>query len=506
MRIIKNILLAISLFFGATSCSDNFLTLSPTDMIVEDNFFLSLSDAETALMGVYGVLQTEPGFTNVNDAADVEWSITGDMYEMDGSAGRIEIHSLALPATNGILLNIYTTAYQGISRANMVISKVANMEDSDGEERDRIVGQAKFIRALFYYRLVTYFGGVPLIVEPLDANSNLQIPRSAASDIWQQIETDLLEAKAVLPPQWTGSDVGKVTSGACKALLSKAYLWQGRYSDVIAMTEEIFEEGIYRLLPEFRSVFLETNENNAEILFSTQFQEGATTEGNELVKRTAPRGAPAEFTGGAAWSNYVPQQHWVDSHEKDENGEIIDRRYWSTIIGPGETHQDITGFTMPLNVPEGWSKSGYIMTKYWQKPTLQRSGVNPPVIRFSEILLNYAEALNEEGNSAEAIKQINLVRTRAGLSDLPLDLDQAAVLDAIFAERRKEFIWEPTGGFSDLNRRGRFIEFIKNEKPNYEQLSVDQKPYLHTHPIVFPIPREAWNRNKALEQNPHYSF
>src|SRR5690606_41984893 len=126
--ILITILLALALFVGASSCSDTFLTLSPTDMIVEDNFFLSVADAETALMGVYGVIQPEPGFTNVNDAADVEWSITGDMYEMDGSAGRVAIHSLALPATNGMFLNIYTTAYQGISRANMVISKVANME------------------------------------------------------------------------------------------------------------------------------------------------------------------------------------------------------------------------------------------------------------------------------------------------------------------------------------------------------------------------------------------
>ena len=224
------------------------------------------------------------------------------------------------------------------------------------------------------------------------------------------------------------------------------------------------------------------------------------------MKRTAPRGAPAEFTGGAAWSNFVPQQHWVNAHEKDASGKIKDKRYWASIIGPGEKHQDMPAFVMPANVPAGWSRSGFIMTKYWQKPTLNNSGVNPPVIRFAEILLNYAEALNELNQSAKAIGEVNKIRTRAGLDNLPTTLNKSQTLDAIFKERRLEFIWEPTGGFSDLNRSGRFLKFIEQERPNYADLNVAQKPWLKTTPIVFPIPRDAWDRNKALEQNQHYSY
>jgi hypothetical protein len=146
------------------------------------------------------------------------------------------------------------------------------------------------------------------------------------------------------------------------------------------------------------------------------------------------------------------------------------------------------------------------MTKYWQKPTVNNSGVNPPILRFAEALLNYAEALNETGRSEDAMIQVNKIRQRAGLADKPLNLSQDEVLDAIFYEKRMEFIWEPAGAFSDLNRRGRFIDFIRENRPNIGELEIDQKPWLFTNPIRFPIPREAWDRNKSLEQNEHYTF
>lgn len=493
-------------FFILISCGDKFLSLSPKDTLTEESFYLNESDAQAGLTGVYSILQREETFSNVRDAADVEWAIAGDMYEMDGSANRIELHTLAFPATNTILRDMYVGAYLGVSRANMVINKVGGMENISEEAKKLITAQAKFLRALFYYRLVTYWGGVPLITETLDASSNLEVPRAGAAEIWNLIETDLLEAKESLPKTWTGNDLGKASAGSALGLLIKAALWQEKYEDVVSYAEALIGQGIYGLVPKFRDVFSEENENNEEILFSTQFRPSQDAEGNNLVKRTAPRGAPSEFTGGAAWSNFVPQQHWVNAFEKDMQGKIIDQRYWQVIIGPGEPHQNMPAFVMPKDVPAGWSKTGYIVTKYWEKPTINNSGINAPIMRFSEALLNYAEALNEVGRSSDAVSQINMVRQRAGLNTLSSNLGKEEILDAIFKERRMEFIWEPTGGFSDLNRRGRFIDFIKKERPNINELNIDQKPWLHTRPILFPIPREAWDRNKALVQNPNYTF
>lgn len=497
-------LIGTSLILSA--CGNDFLTLTPRDRLTDENFFLTQTDAESALIGVYGQLQPNETFGVSIDAADIEWAMSGDLYEMDGSAARIEIHTLNLPASNTKIRDVYQQAYLGVSRANFTIDGVAQMEDLDPDVKALILAQAKFLRGIFYYRLVNYFGGVPLVLESLDATSEMEIPRASAAEVWQQVETDLREAADVLPAQWEGKDLGRATTASALGFLAKAYLWQEKWSEAIAVSEEIEDLGIYALEEDYRDVFLEDNEHNPEILFGTQFRGGNDGEGSNIVYRTAPRGAPAEFTGSGAWSNFVPQSHWVDAFETDGSGKIIDERYWRAIIGPGEPHQDMPSFSMPDRVPDGWSKSGYILTKYWQKATIGMSGVNAPVLRYAEVLLNFAEALNEEGRSTEAMEKVNLIRSRAGLAAKPLSLDKSAVLDAIFYERRMEFIWESAGAFSDLNRRGRFLDFIKENRPNYEALQVDSKPWLQTQPILLPIPREAWERNKLLEQNPGYTF
>lgn len=497
------LLISIGIF---SSCTKDFLTLTPKDQLTDANFFQTEKDAQAALTGVYGQLQPNETYGVSIDAADIEWAMSGDLYEMDGSAARIEIHSLNLPASNTKIRDLYSQTYIGVSRANLTISSVSKMEGLNEDAKAKIVAQAKFLRAIFYYRLVNYFGGVPLVLEALDASSNMEIPRASAADVWAQVEKDLNEAIAVLPVSWQGNDLGRVTKGAALGFLAKTYLWQEKWADAVRVSEEINALGIYNILPNFRDVFLETNEGNAEMLFATQFRGGNDGEGSNIVYRTAPRGAPAVFTGSGAWSNFVPQTHWVAAFEKDQNGRIKDDRYWRAIIGPGEPHQDMAAFVMPTSVPAGWSKSGYILTKYWQKATIGNSGVNAPVLRYAEVVLNYAEALNEVGRSQDAMIQVNRLRTRAKLDPKPLTLGKAAVLDAIFYERRMEFIWESAGAFSDLNRRGRFLDFIRDNRPNYQTLDVANKPWLQTQPILLPIPREAWERNRALEQNPHYTF
>jgi len=116
----------------------------------------------------------------------------------------------------------------------------------------------------------------------------------------------------------------------------------------------------------------------------------------------------------------------------------------------------------------------------------------------------YAEALNEVGRQADAIEQVNLIRTRAKLDPNPLDLSQEEVLAAIFNEYRFEFMWKPVGGFGTLNRRGRFLDYLEENFEDFESLEVDQKPWVQTQPILMPIPNTAYQTNKALEQNPGY--
>ncbi len=497
----------LTLLIGLSSCGDDFLTLTPTDVLTDRNFFQNESQAQSALIGVYGTLQDQYAFRNVRNAAAIEWCMSGGVYDMDQSANRVELHTLNLPPSNSIVTGIYEAAYRGIRQANIVIGRVSKMKSIEDQKKSLIIAQAKFIRGIYYYRLVTYYGGVPLILEELNSSSDLAIPRSSAEDIWKQIENDLKEAASVLPTKWEkSSDIGRATKGAALGFLVRAYLWQHKWNEAVKSSEAIINSGIYELLPDFRDVFRETNENNKEIVFSTQFIGGHSGEGNSLPIRSAPRGAPSKYVGSASWSNFVPTKHWVDRFERDQNGTIIDQRYWTVIIGPGEHHQDMPGFIMPENVPSGWSKTGYIVTKYWQKPTVSSSGVNPPVLRYAEVLLNYAEALNETGRSQEAMVEVNKIRKRAGLYLKPLTLSKEKVLESIFYEARMGFIWEPYGGFSMLNRRGKFLSFIKKwlSASNYKSLQVDKKPWLQTKPILLPIPQSALDRNKELVQSPGY--
>lgn len=510
MKIIKSSIKYVACFFliaTVASCGKDFLTLAPADLLTEETFFITESDAQNSLNGVYAALQSEQSFDNVRDAADIEWQMSGDLYGMDGNLDRVTIASLILPPSNTIIRDVYQSAYQGIGRANITIERVSAMKDLDAGVKSLIIGQAKFLRGLFYYRLVNYFGGVPLVLTELNASSKLEIPRSSAEEVWKQVESDFKDAAANLPAVWSSpSDVGRATKLAALGFLVKANLWQQKWSEAVKNSEDINSANVNDLLPNYRDVFRETNENNKEILFSTQYRAGTDGEGNNLSTRSAPRGAPSQFTGGTAWSNFVPQIHWVAASEKDQNGRIKDQRYWSTIIGPGEAHQDMPDFVMPIKVPAGWSKTGYIVTKYWQKANLNAQGVNPPILRYAEVLLNYAEALNEVGRSEEAMGLVNRIRIRAGLDSKPLDLAKDKVLDAIYNERRMEFIWEPGGAFSDLNRRGRFIDFIKANRPDFESLNTASKPWLQNNPIRLPIPREAWDNNKSLIQNPGYTF
>ncbi|RZK47652.1 MAG: RagB/SusD family nutrient uptake outer membrane protein [Pedobacter sp.] len=504
MKSITRYIALISIIFIA-SCSKSYLEVQPTDVLTNANFFKTENDAQAALIGVYAQLQPEATYGNLIDAANMDWTMSGDMYEQDQNTPRVQLEMLSLPADNTYTTQLYAGLYEGISRANVVIDRVGAMDNLTASAKDMILAQAKFLRAIYYYKLANYFGGVSLVTSELNASSKLDIPRSPVAEVWKQIETDLTDAIQVLPASWTGANLGRATKGAALAFLVKTYLWQNKYAEAVTASEQIIALNVYGLEDDFRSVFKENNEHNKEIVFATQYSSvNNGSDGSGLDVRSAPRGAPSQYIGRGANSNFVPHTPWINAFERDGTGRIKDKRYWGVVIGPGESHPEMPGFVMPLTFPNAHTKTGYIVTKYWQEASFVNSGINAPIIRFAEVLLNYAEALNEVGRSSEAMEQVNLIRERAGLDDLNVNLDKDDVLDAVFYERRMEFIWEPAGAFSDQNRRGRFMAFIKANRADYDRIQVETKPWLNQQPILIPIPQQAYDRNKSLTQNPGY--
>lgn len=500
MRPINILTLIVILFLS--SCGDDYLTIAPNDALSDVTFFQTEADAQAALTGVYNRLRLGALWGGSEIAAYIEWGMTHDMYEMDRSAQRVQLWSLLLPPGNMTIRNVYRSAYQGIARANVVIDKVSEMENIDDNTRKEIVAQAKFARGSLYYILVKHYGGVPLIVEALESDADMNISRSSSEAIWNQVLADMNAAVNDLPLSWPSNEVGRVTRTAAWAFLAKAHIHLKNWNEVISNCENVVNSGEHELMSDFKEVFSYENQNNRELIFSMQHsQEPGQT--SILTYRSAPRGGPGEYIGRAAWSNYVPNNQWVDDLEVDDEGVIKDLRYWATVIGPGEKHQ-YTEYVLPDPAPSLATRTGYILTKYWQGYWEPTSPVNVPVTRLPEVLLLYAEALNEVGRQEDAMVQVNLIRTRAGLEPKALNLSEEEVLEAILNEYRFEFMWEPVGGFSTLNRRGIFLEFLEEHFEDFESLNVDAKPWVLTQPILLPIPYDAYNVNSALEQNPHY--
>lgn len=506
MRLIKFILTGIIFIGMISSCSKKFLTVIPEDQLTTANFPSNEADAEAALTGVYHQLQNFSTFGDQTMTALLEWTTTGDIYEQDQNTDRVNIERLNFPADNFYTTNLYQGLFRGVNQANFVINVVGKMSNIDASAKSSIIAQARFLRGVFYFYLVNYFGGVSLITQPLSASSSLNVPRSTEKDCWAQIESDFKYAASVLPTTWSGADLGRATEGAALAFLVKSYLWQQKWDSATTTSQEIINLGVYSLLPNYRDVFAANNGNNSEIVFAVQFSSAQNgIAGMQEDVRSAPRGFPAQYVGRDAWSNFVPRQEWVNAFDTNQAGQIIDQRYYGSVIGPGEEDPWIPGFSLPTQVPNQGTSTGYIVIKWWQGPSPVNVGVDYPIIRYPEVLLNYAEALNEIGQSEEAIKQINIVRARAGQTPDPLTLTHDQILSDIFHQARLGYIWEFYGGFSMLNRRGLFLSFIQQHNPEYNEMNVSSKPWLQTNPILLPIPLAAWELNHSLVQNPGYA-
>ena len=506
-KYLKITVLCSILTFMGYSCGQEFLELEPISNLTEAAFFKTEADANAALSSVYDMLQKYGTFEN-EYVTKVEWLPVGDMRMEESPADRA-IEGLEWDAGNERFGRIWSQHYLGIARANTVIGRVDGI-DAEQSAKDLITAQAKFLRALFYFNLVRYYGDVPLITEEPTADTDFNVARTPATEVWAVIEQDLEDAVAGLPVTWDDANLGRAKRSSALALLAKAHLYQEEWADAVTRSEELINLGVHDLVPNYRDAFRMTNEHNEEDIFSTQYREtntggwGEGRDGTFLAARAAPRGVGNDFAPFGGWSNWVPNEHFIETFETDGDGEIIDERYYGQIIGPGEKHPDLE-FTMPEDVPAGFSSTGYIHTKFWFGPNANNdvySGQNVPVIRYAEVLLNYAEALNEAGRKDDAIAQINIVRDRAELDPLPNSLTQDEVLDVIFQERRVELFWEMSF-FSDLNRRGRALQFILDNRPDAADLPTNAT-YLQQNPILFPIPLSELDNNPNMTQNEGY--
>jgi hypothetical protein len=448
------LVLSMALF---CACTD-FLTEDLKGEFSTETFYKNESQAIQAMNGTYQAIM----FSRFDNAMWVFGDVASEDAVKGGNPGDQSeityIDEFNADATNGIIINYWTFAYEAIARANNVIANVPGVPMDEGR-KSRIIGEAKFIRAYTYFNLVNIFGKVPLKLLPQLTQETIHVPLSEVSAIYNQIETDLTDAVAVLPVSYSASEVGRATRGAAMAMLGKINLYQGNWSVAIDYFQQVESLNIYRLLPNYADNFNLAFENSSESIFEIQHLTGQNPfTGNALNQWFAP--APE----GGYYFN-APTQSLVDAFEKSGTGEV-DPRLDASIGRDGQPWLNGDIFNA------GWSPTGFLTKKHQQplsevSSSLKGDGdLNYIYLRYADVLLMKAEAFNEISNADSAKANLNKVRQRALASyggTPPADLlndvvtsDQNLLRTAIQKERRVELAQEFHHYF-DLMRWGKAV-------------------------------------------------
>jgi hypothetical protein len=476
----KKILILFTLAGAIYSCTK--LGENPSGFIVKEQFFKTQADAIAGVTAVYGSLVSDPGEQPMYGR---EINFLADMTTDDLSAGPSAINpnvralsSITYTATDDRLQVLWRQFYTGISRANVAIDNIPAIP-IDTVLSDRLVRESKFLRALFYFDLVRFWGDVPLVLhDPASTNlSSLKTNRSPAADVYKQIIADLKDAES-LPPTYTGANSGRATSGAAKALLLKVYLTNKDWTNAIAMAQQIINGPYgYGLFANYADVFNKATKNGKEHIFSAQFESNGGLGNSSTLMGAA-------FAG---FGSNVPADIPADSSVYKQFSSTDTRRsvtFYQSLVNPA------TGVTMVF--------PSFYFGKYVDRSVLltpSQSSINFPILRYADVLLMYAEALNEaQGPVSDAYSSVNQVRNRANTGDLTPGLSQSDFRDSLYAERRREFVQEAQRWF-DLVRTGRLVQSVSKVAA---KTNISAKNYL------FPIPQSEISLNPGLTQNQGY--
>ncbi|HET7230890.1 MAG TPA: RagB/SusD family nutrient uptake outer membrane protein [Longimicrobium sp.] len=474
---------------GLAGCAD--LTLTDPNQRTVETFWQSEADATQGLNATYRGLQENGTYGRWLQFA---YDARSDIGLSRSPWGDLANFTKSVLSSYDFEVNreIWQHQYQTIFRANQVIAYVPAI-DMNTATRDRIVGEAKFIRALMYFNLATLYGSVPMILEPPKPTDRpAQVAESAT---WAQVEKDLTEAAAVLPASYTGADVGRATRGAALALLARAQLQQKKWSASAATFQQVLGLG-YTLRPNYIDNFTEAGDNNPETIFEVQFGGpevlASGSRGQNIIKMQGPCGVG--FCDGEPTAWYVGQL----SAETTVGGQP-DPRKDATIFYNRPGGMDVYGTPFTARYADRlgdsfWRKYGewYKTFQDWDNP------INVKVMRLGGVMLLAADAQNEAGNTGAAKGLVDQVRARAGLAPLPGGLSQAQMRDRIEHEilvemglENERFFWlKRHDWLTDAAK----IAILKTHDPDFN--------FFDAHRAVLPIPSTETNLNPNVQQNP----
>ena len=510
----KKILFCTVVVLMMSACSDDFLKLSPQTNLTSSTFYKTESHFDLALVGVYSQLRgiVSPG--HYMDEMRADNTFFRYYAPNRGPANWVEdIIQWTDQSQTTVVNNRYFSDYQGISRANTILARLEG-SDLSAEAKARISGETLFLRAFFYFDLVTHYGGVPLYLEQVTDEASAYQSRSTAEEVYGQIIRDLDAAIPSLPVASVFPQTGRATQGAAKMLLAKAYMSmpQRDYAKAESALRDITNMN-YQLMEEYIACFRPADKNNRESIFEVQYMEGDDGQQSSFIYDMLPKTSNTSVATGVAVNNVtlggwnVPDEDLIASFEANDKRlkssvKIIE----GTLNGGGIYTDPITyiaireigGYT-----PEAGKVYFPFIAKFLHGPYGKplNTGQNWPVFRYADALLLLAESLVMQGKNADALPFVNAVRKRAGLAGLA-----EATVDNILLERRHELAFE-NHRWTDLIRNGKALEVMSvygaEKKKQYSFLpaasfDVNEKK------LIYAIPFRETQINPQLEQNPGY--
>ncbi|MEJ7627889.1 MAG: RagB/SusD family nutrient uptake outer membrane protein [Ferruginibacter sp.] len=484
----KNKTAVIFLLFLVTaiSCKKSFLTEEPRGVTIQD----LINDPQNGSQRLIGAVYSKMYDWNVHSFS---WngvsSITSDDAEKGSDAGdpgvdKGLLDNWAFDATSLSFDEIWIGNFEGIGRACYALKFLPEM-NIDATLKNRYIGEAKLLRAYFYWNLVRAFGDLPKIDHVLESQADIQAAsiRSPASEIYALMEADLSDAITMLPPSVPSAEKGRATVDAARALLAKVSLYNKNWSRAKAMSDAIVSTGRYSLLPDYSMIWKEAGEFSAESIWEVNGVGSTPNRGIEGYFVTqAPRGP-----GGLGWGFNIPSADLFGAYEPG------DKRRDATIMQRGQTLWD--GFQVsPLAPNPYYNYKSYVSkTQETFNGEDWQSNKNLRLFRFGEILLIKAEAENELNDTTAAKLSLNALRSRAGLPAISA-ISKDIMRGRIYKERRVEMAFEHDRMF-DLRRTGRSAAV----------LIAHGKPYMSPKHDLFPIPQRQRDLSALrLSQNPGY--
>ncbi|HSU52088.1 MAG TPA: RagB/SusD family nutrient uptake outer membrane protein [Segetibacter sp.] len=480
-----------------SSCKKDFLTIYPENTLNEGNFYNSEKEYILLANGCYVAMRDYEKQQHWVMAELPSDNASFQYNNVTGEASKGVIDQLLFASNNVIYPQFWNFSYSGITNCNKLLSELdrEGVSWSKASLKDRCAGEALFLRSLYYFNLVRQFGGVPLVLEPVTSANAVLIKRSKEDQVYTQIVADLKQAITRFTAAKDVEENGRANLGSANALLGKVYLTMHKYAEAETVLKTVIDSKQYSLLTDYADVFNPAKKDYKETIFAMQYSENNVELANTFIFWFAPWNSAGAVTkranisiiGTGGWNQ--PTDDLLNAFEAGDKRKnvsigIYNGKDWDGVF---KAIPYCAKYAPPLSAPDN------------------RCGDNLPILRYSDVLLMYAEVLNELGRTGEALPFVQQVRNRAGLTNVLAGYSKETLSTLIANERQVEFCFENQRWY-DLKRTGKALAVLTahglREKVKRAYL-FPTAFQVEAYKLLAPIPQIEIEVNQ-LEQNPGY--